>query len=124
MKTRKLNTHANTNGHDLAAKAAAAQNIADVARKHFKMLKAEYKQARKAFKQAKKAAKRARKEVEAAAEVLKAKHLVDARHQKPVKKIIRRNHAHTLHRKTHTVTTGTHIPLPSAPVPGISTGTA
>src|SRR5262245_1620849 len=82
MKRKTNSSHANGNGHDstqaLVAKAAATQKIADAARKHFKMLKAEYKQARKAFRQAKKAAKRARKEAEAAQE-LAAQKLAAAR---------------------------------------------
>ena len=69
MKTKKTANH--SNGHNspqaLIARAAATQKIADAARKHFKMLKAEYKQARKSFKQARKAARRACKEAKAAA---------------------------------------------------------
>jgi hypothetical protein len=125
MKTQKSSSHANGNGssHNPAARATAAQNIADVARKHFKMLKAEYKQARKAYRQAKKAAKRAHKEAEAAAEILKAKAAVakQRRAKKPVKR------AQPLHRKTQTATAATAIPLPDATgaaTPSISTGTA
>jgi hypothetical protein len=46
----------------LIAKAAAAEKLAEAARKHWRVLKIEQKQARKAFKQAKKAAKLARKD--------------------------------------------------------------
>jgi len=46
----------------LIAKAAAAEKLAEAARKHWRVLKMEQKQARKAFKQAKKAAKLARKD--------------------------------------------------------------
>ena len=74
MKKRKSNAQ---NGHnsaqDLIAEASRTEKIAEAARKHLKMLKAEHKQARKAFKQAKKAAKRARKEVKAAAKLLKSR---------------------------------------------------
>ena len=75
MKSRKAATHENGDGltQSLAAKAATARHLADMAKKHFKRLKAEYKQARKAYRQAKKAAKRARKEARAAMKLLKAK---------------------------------------------------
>jgi hypothetical protein len=75
MKSQKSSAHRNGNGavHALVAKAEAAQKLADVARKHFKMLKAEHKAARKAFKQAKRAAKRASHEAEAALQASAAK---------------------------------------------------
>ena len=120
MKARKSSNHVNGDGAsaDVTAKAAAAQKIADVARKHFKMLKAEYKQARKAYKQARKAAKRARKEAETAAHALAiAKN--DASRRKAVKKIAKR--AQPVQRKTHTATA---IPLPSTATESVSTGTA
>jgi hypothetical protein len=107
MKARKASNHINGDGSttDLTAKAAAAQRIAEVARKHFKMLKAECKQARKAYKQARKAAKRARKEVEEAAQLVIARN--DAA-RKPARKVAKR--AQPIQRKTHTVTA---IPLPT-----------
>jgi len=71
MKTKKL--HQNGHGPDPFAKAAAAEKLAEIARKHRKMLKAEYKQARKSYKQAKKAAERARREADAAEIALKAR---------------------------------------------------
>ena len=84
MKTREMNGHHNGNGNvdALVAKAQTAQKLADAARKHFKMLKAEQKQARKAFRQAKKAAKRARKEAETAVEALAAKQAREANRAK------------------------------------------
>jgi hypothetical protein len=122
MKARKSSNHINGDGAgtDLTAKAATAQKIAEVARKHFKMLKAECKQARKAFKQARKAAKRARKEAEEAAQELLIAKNDAARRHKPVKKIARRTQQPT-QRKTQTATA---IPLPSAATASVSTGTA
>ena len=70
MKTKKLQQ--NGHGPDPFAKVAAAEKLAEAARKHRKMLKAEYKQARKSYKQAKKAAERARQEADAAEIALKA----------------------------------------------------
>jgi hypothetical protein len=117
---KKSGNHENGNGspQDLAAKATAAQNIADVARKHFKMLKAEYKQARKTYRQAKKAAKGARKEAEVAAEILKAKPVV-ARQHRPVKKVAKR--PQPVQRKTQTATA---IPLPATATASVSSTTA
>lgn len=124
MKTRKSSNHQNGNGasHDVIAKAAAAQNIADVARKHFKMLKAEYRQARKAFKQAKKAARRARKEAKAATKLLKKNGA--ARHGQPAKKTTRRGHSRRI-QPTQKAQPRTTIPLPPAVgTPNLSAGTA
>ena len=112
MKSRKAATHENENGdgvsHTLAAKAATAKHLADMARKHYKMLKAEYKQARKAYKQARKAARRARKEAKAAMKLLRAQNetarLVDRpRKLKRAQKM----------RRAHAGSTST-IPLPTA----------
>ena len=55
----------------LIAKAAAAEKLAEAARKHWRVLKMEQKQARKAFKQAKKAAKLSRKDARTALKSLK-----------------------------------------------------
>jgi hypothetical protein len=117
---KKSGNHENGNGapQNLIARATAAQNIADVARQHFKTLKAEYKQARKAYRQARKAAKRARKEAEAAAEILATK-AASARPPKLVKKAAKR--AHPVQRKTHTATA---IPLPTAATASVSSTTA
>src|SRR5689334_14094804 len=120
MKSR-TSSHENGNGngssHDPVAKAATTARIAQVARKHFKMLKAEYKQARKAYRQAKKAAKHARKEADELAEMLKAKP-VNAR-PKAVKKVVKR--AQPVQRKTQTATA---IPLPAPATASASTPTA
>jgi len=124
MKTRKSSNHQNGNGasHDVIAKAAAAQNIADAARKRFKMLKAEFKQARQAFRQAKKAARRARKEAKAATKLLKKNGA--ARHGQATKKTARRPHSRKIQatQRAHPRTT---IPLPPAVgTPNLSAGTA
>ncbi len=85
MKTKPLTT--GQNGHkaaeNLIAKAATLQRLADSARKHLKLVKAEHKQARKAFKQAKKAAKRARREASAAAKKSRSKGSARTNRQKP-----------------------------------------
>jgi len=78
MKTKKAKGHSSnkTSGHpqpqQLIAKAAAAEKLAEAARKHWRVLKMEQKQARKAFKQAKKAAKLARRDARTALKSLKA----------------------------------------------------
>ena len=50
------------NAQALLARAAAAEQLANAARDHLRMIKAEHKLARKAVKQARKAAKATRKE--------------------------------------------------------------
>ena len=115
MKTKKTANH--SSGHNspqtLIAKAAATQKIADAARKHFKMLKAEYKQARKSFKQAKKAARRARKEAKAAAKAFAPKRGI----QKARSMNGRNNRV--VPRSARAATRST-IPLPTAPAPQIA----
>ena len=77
MNTKKAKGHSSNKagGHpqpqQLIAKAAAAEKLAEAARKHWRLLKMEQKQARKVFKQAKKAAKLARKDSRAALKSLK-----------------------------------------------------
>jgi hypothetical protein len=99
MKPRTSSSHENGNGsfHDLAARAATTEKIAQVARKHYKMLKAEYKLARKAFRQAKKAARCARKEAKVAEQLLKSKSGVrtSARKVKAVRSSARKSRLHT-----------------------------
>jgi len=78
MKTKKAKGHSSDKGsrhqqpQQLIAKAAAAEKLAEAARKHWRVLKTEQKQARKAFKQAKKAAKLARKDARTALKSLKS----------------------------------------------------
>src|SRR5437879_6356984 len=79
MKTKKAKGHSSDKGsrhqqpQQLIAKAAAAEKLAEAARKHWRILKMEQKQARKAFKQAKKAAKLARRDARTALKSLKAR---------------------------------------------------
>jgi len=76
MKTRnpkKKQGQLNPHAQRLAARAAAAEKLAEATRNHLRLMKAEHKQARKAFKQAKKAAKKVRKEAKIAAKGLKAR---------------------------------------------------
>src|SRR5260221_6412442 len=78
MKTKKAKGHSSNKAsgqpqpQQLIAKAAAAEKLAEAARKHWRVLKMEQKQARKAFKQAKKAAKLARRDARTALKSLKA----------------------------------------------------
>jgi hypothetical protein len=120
MKSRKAAVQENGDGvtHQLAAKAATAKHLADLAKKHFKLLKAEFKQARKAYKQARKAAKRARKEAREAMKLLKPK-------QETVRRVTvaRKAKKAPVQRRTQTATTSA-IPLPTPPAPDISTATA
>lgn len=72
MKPKKSQSYRQTKAraHKLLMKAASAQEIADMARRHLKMLKAELRQARKAYKQAKKAVKRTTKDARTGAKLL------------------------------------------------------
>ncbi len=78
MKTKKAKGHSSNKAsrhpqpHQLIAKAAAAEKLAEAARKHWRVMKMEQKQARKAFKQAKKAVKLARRDARTALKSLKA----------------------------------------------------
>ena len=120
MKPRQTSKHRDgaKSAQDLIAQAKTTQLLADAARKHFKMLKAEQKEARIAFKQAKKAAKRARKEAKAAARLLKSKN-GSRTHRPKTKTAPRRNQApSTIAAKRPT--SRTTIPLPAYSPPSIS----